>query len=119
MKAVFIISIFLNALVSNVDCGPAWRKERKRRSVFDIIPVTGNIPNSNSANKDLSNTIAGTPCECKNRTDQCVRDLQLRCRRVIGKDWGRKKKGKSRPRRRRHKKMEKIRRKFRKWLKEN
>ena len=117
MKTIFIISIFLAAFVSDIECGPTRRKERRKRSVFDIIPFARNIPTRNTTIEDLPKNTAGLLCHCKNRGNICVLDVKLRCRRVIDKGWGRRKRGGTRHRRRKH--MKTIRRKFKKWLKEN
>ena len=93
MKTIFIISIFLAAFVSDIECGPTRRKERRKRSVFDIIPFARNIPTRTPAFEYLPHTTAGTICKCKNSTDLCVMDTILRCRRAVSKGGERRRRG--------------------------
>ena len=109
MKIILIVSIFLSALVSNVQYEPDGRLERQKRSVFDIIPVT-----RKAASEDLPNIAAGKFCQCKRKVGFCVFDAKGRCRRVLGRGGKGRVRGGSIYRRRRHQKM-----KFQKWLKLN
>ena len=120
MNTILILTTFLYVLILNIQCRPNMQIERQKRSVFDIIPVARNVATSSTALQYLPNIATGVSCGCRNTGDLCVLDVMGRCRRVWGEGGRRRRRGGPiHYRRKRHQRMKKIRRKYKKWLKQN